>query len=68
MPRPAERKRLVDSIRAHSKVTIVRADGSQVTGRAVMYNPKIDAWVINTGGRYGTPEIADDSNVIKVSD
>ncbi len=57
--------RLVDQIKHGDKVTIVNAAGAKVTGRAVMKN-SIGGWTLNLGGRYGTPALADDSNVIRV--
>lgn len=47
-------------------ITIVDKDGTQTTGKAVMFNSNIDAWIINIGGKHGTPKIADDSNIIHV--
>ena len=58
--------RLSDQIKHGDKVTIVSSTGQRLTGRAVMFNPKINAWVLNTGGRYGSTAIADFSNVIRV--
>ena len=59
--------KLIDSIRAGDRVTIVTPHGSQLTGRAVMRSPAIGGWVLNMGGRHGTPGLADDSNTCKVS-
>jgi len=59
-------RRLVDDIKAGSRVTIVGRDGRQMTGKAVMFNPKVDGWVLNMGGRYGKPAIATDDNVVSV--
>jgi len=36
----------------------------QHTGRAVMKGPV--GWVLNMGGRYGTPGIADERNTVKI--
>ena len=58
--------RLIDTIKNGDKVTIVTQHGQQITGRAIMWNDKVDAWVINTGGTYGTPTLAFDDNIIKV--
>lgn len=58
--------RLIDTIRAGDRVTIVNRFGQTSTGRAVMPSAH-GGWVLNMGGRYGTPGIADDSNVVKVS-
>jgi hypothetical protein len=59
-------KPLADLIKHGDKVTIVSSTGQKITGRAVMFNPDIKAWVLNIGGGYGTPALADLSNVIKV--
>ena len=58
--------RLVDSVRPGDRVTIVDRFGKQRTGRAVMRS-SYGGWVLNMGGRYGTPGLADDSNIVKVS-
>jgi hypothetical protein len=63
-PGPFERERLFDGIRPGSRVTIVTPHGSRLTGRAVMRGPA--GWVLNLGGRHGTPGIASDDNVIAV--
>lgn len=57
-------KRLVDDIRAGDRVTIVDRHGQQRTGRAVMKGPH--GWVLNMGGKHGTPGIASDANVTSV--
>jgi hypothetical protein len=57
--------KLIDSVRAGDQVTIVNRFGQQHTGRAVM--PCIaGGWVLNMGGRYGTPGIANGDNTVKV--
>jgi hypothetical protein len=56
---------LVDAIRAGSKVTIVNRFGQQRTGRAVMRS-STGGWVLNMGGRHGTPGLADRDNVVRV--
>lgn len=57
--------RLIDSVRAGDRVTIITPHGSKLSGRAVMPSSH-GGWVLNLGGRYGTPGIADDSNTIAV--
>jgi hypothetical protein len=65
----AKRKRalagLMDTVRAGCRVTIVDRFGAQRTGRAVMKGPH--GWVLNLGGRHGTPGIASADNIVKVS-
>lgn len=56
---------LVDSIRAGDKVTILTPHGSKLTGRAVMRSSS-GGWVLNLGGRHGTPGLADERNVVRV--
>lgn len=58
--------RLLDTIRAGDRVTIVNRFGQESTGRAVMPST-YDGWVLNMGGRYGTPAIATDENTIRVT-
>lgn len=55
---------LLDAIRHGDRVTIVNRFGQKATGRAVMRGPY--GWVLNMGGRYGTPAIASDENTVKV--
>jgi hypothetical protein len=55
---------LVDDIQAGSRVTIVDRFGKQRTGRAVMRGPA--GWVLNMGGKHGTPAIASAENVVAV--
>lgn len=58
-------RKLVDSIRPRDRVTIVNRFGQERTGTAVM--PCVaGGWVLNMGGRHGTPGIANDDNVVKV--
>jgi DNA-directed RNA polymerase subunit RPC12/RpoP len=59
--------RLVDSIRPGDRVTIVNRFGQPSTGRAVMPAKGGIGWVLNMGGAHGTPGIATDENVVKVS-
>jgi hypothetical protein len=55
---------ILDSIRHGDKVTIVNRFGQQSTGRAVMRGPV--GWVLNMGGKYGTPAIATAENITRV--
>lgn len=58
--------RLIDSVRPGDRVTIITPHGSRLSGRAVMPS-SAGGWVLNGGGRYGTPLLADDSNTVAVS-
>lgn len=58
--------RLIDIVRVGDRVTIVTEHGSRLSGRAVMPSSH-GGWVLNLGGRYGTPGIADETNIVKVS-
>ena len=49
---------------AGDRVTIVNRFGQSRTGRAVMRGPA--GWVLNMGGRYGTPAIATNENIVLV--
>ena len=63
-----------NSIKPGSKVTILVNSGigrngperKRATGRAVMFNREQNLWVLNMGGRYGTPGIASVDNVVEV--
>lgn len=46
------------------RVTIINRFGQKSSGRAVMKGPY--GWVLNMGGRYGTPAIANENNIVKV--
>lgn len=52
------------AIRPRSRVTIVSPHGNLLTGTAVMRGPA--GWVLNLGGRYGTPGIATSENTVAV--
>ena len=62
----------IDDIKHGSRVTILvysgmGRDGKEFkpqTGTAVMRGPH--GWVLNMGGRYGTPGIADDQNILAI--
>ena len=54
-----------DQIKAGDRVTIVNRFGQQRTGRAVMRGPA--GWVLNMGGAHGTPAIACDENIVRVT-
>ena len=55
---------LIQKIRPQSKVTIITLHGKKMTGRAVMKGSA--GWVLNMGGKYGTPAIATNNNIIAV--
>jgi hypothetical protein len=56
---------LTHNVKPGDRVTITRR-GKRVTGRVVMVFAGSHA-VLNMGGRHGTPDIADDGNIVKVS-
>lgn len=56
---------VLDSIRSGDRVTIVNRFGQNHTGRAVMRGPA--GWVLNMGGKYGTPGIATNENIVKIT-
>lgn len=58
--------KLIDLVRPGDRVTIVDRFGAQHTGRAVM-PCSAGGWVLNMGGRYGTPGIATDENTTRVT-
>ena len=58
---------MFDTISPGDRVTIRLAHGGEKTGRAVMFNRMHNSWTLNMGGRYGTPMIALEGNVAKVT-
>jgi hypothetical protein len=58
---------MFNTIKAGTRVTIKTPQGNEITGKAVMYNSDYDSWVLNVGGRYGTPKIASRKNVVKIN-
>lgn len=46
---------MFDTIQCGDRVTIKTPQGQEVTGRAVMFNRKVGAWVLNLGGRRALP-------------
>jgi len=62
----------IDTIRPGDRVTILVPNGigrngreyKEKTGRAVMRGPA--GWVLNMGGRYGTPGIAGEDNLVRI--
>lgn len=64
--------RLLDTVKVGDRVTILVPNGigrhgqewTRKTGRAVMRGPA--GWVLNMGGRFGTPGVATDENTVAV--
>lgn len=57
---------MFDTIQCGDRVTILTPQGQEVTGRATMFNRSVRSWVLNMGGRYGTPGLANKDNFVKV--
>lgn len=57
---------IVSVIRPGDRVTIVDRFGKKHTGRAVMRSGA-GGWVLNMGGKYGQPGLADRSNIVQVA-
>ena len=57
---------VVSQIRPGDRVTIRTPHGQELTGKAVMYNAKQQCWVLNLGGKHGTPGVATDENIVNV--
>ena len=51
-------------IKRGDRVTIVNRFGQERTGRAVIRGPH--GWVLDMGGKYGTPAIANSKNIVKI--
>jgi hypothetical protein len=62
----APKKKATPSISVGDRITIVNRFGQQSTGRVVMRSTYPGSWVLNMGGRYGTPGIATPQNIVKV--
>ena len=45
-------------------VTMITPQGQELRGKAVMKGPH--GWVINTGGRHGTPRVVSESNFVRM--
>jgi hypothetical protein len=56
---------ILDLIQTGDRVTITTPHGQELTGRAVMRGPY--GWVLNMGGKHGTPAIATDSNIVRIT-
>ena len=65
-PAPEAEQDLCDYIRNGDRVTILTPHGQKLTGRTVMRNRQTGCWVLNLGGRHGTPGIADSENIVRV--
>jgi len=57
---------LLESIRPGDRVTIINHVGQRHTGTAVMRGPH--GWVLNMGGRHGTPAVATRENICEVKE
>jgi hypothetical protein len=57
-------KPLFELVGPRDRVTIVDRFGVERTGTAVMRGPA--GWVLNMGGKHGTPAIASDDNITRV--
>lgn len=55
---------ILDAIRPGDRVTIINRFGQEHTGRAVMRGPY--GWVLNMGGKHGTPAVATEENTTRV--
>ena len=51
-------------IQVGDSVTMSTPQGQVLNGKAVMKGPH--GWVINTGGRHGTPRVVSESNFVKM--
>ena len=53
-----------DDIKFGDRVTIRNRFGQERTGRATLKGPY--GWVLNMGGKYGTPAVATPETIVKV--
>lgn len=56
---------IIDAIRFGDRVTIVNRFGQRHTGTATLRGPH--GWVLNMGGPYGQPQVANQDNIVRVS-
>jgi len=56
---------MIQCIRPGNRVTIRDRFGQERAGYAVMRGPA--GWVLNMGGRHGTPAIANEENIVKIT-
>jgi len=69
----AEAQSILDQIKPGKRVTILIPNGigrygqewKEKTGKAVMRSSE-GGWVLNMGGKYGTPGLASVANIVKV--
>lgn len=61
----ATSKQIVDQIRPGDTVTFRDRFGKACKGKAVMFGPS--GWVLNMGGKYGTPAVVNESKIEKVT-
>jgi hypothetical protein len=54
-------------IKSGDRVVIKTPQGQTRKGKAVMYNPQYNSWVLNMGGAHGTPGIASEKNIVSVN-
>ena len=54
-------------IKSGDRVVIKTPQGQTRKGKAVMYNPQYNSWVLNMGGAHGTPGIASEKNIVTVN-
>lgn len=47
-------------------VTITDRFNTLKRGKAIMFNPRYGCWILNMGGKYGRPAIADETNIVHV--
>jgi hypothetical protein len=55
----------LDAIRTGDRVTITNRFNQARTGRAVFRGSH--GWILDMGGRYGTPAIATDANIVRIA-
>lgn len=64
-PEEKANRELVASIKHGDRVTFVTHRGQEMTGTAVMHSSH-GGWVLNLGGKHGTPGLVDHTNILRV--
>jgi hypothetical protein len=59
-------RELLARVEVGSRVTILTPHGQRRSGRAVMRS-SAGGWVLNMGGKHGTPGLVDERNIVSVS-
>ena len=57
--------RVPNGKRINRETREIEQEWTEKTGKAVMHSA-VGGWVLNMGGRHGTPGLADDDNIVAI--